>query len=193
MERIGRAGFWRTIKETLSLRDWAGRGPNGVYYGSARQRWRSCAHLQVQPMIAHLAQAYAMGADCPPIPAELHALNDWIEREFSLIPCKVQFWTGDVTLAECRAAFNSSGVLNISIANNSHPYLTKSANSKFRAIHDWAHIELGADDSFNGEYSTWENNNAPDSIQWILFSEIVLQAAAAIHFGEFQAQKLVKF
>jgi hypothetical protein len=64
-------------------------------------------------------------------------------------------------------AFNSSGVLNISIAHNSHPYLTKSANAKFRAIHDWAHIELGADDSFNGEWATWENNNAPDSIQWI--------------------------
>ena len=144
-------------------------------------------------MIAHLAQAYAAGADCPPTAIELHVLNDWIEREFDLIPCKVQFWTGDVTLAECRAAFNGSGVLNISIANNYHPYLTQSANAKFRAIHDWAHIELGADDSFNGEWATWENNGAPDSIQWILFSEIVLQAAAVIHFGEFQAQKLVRF
>jgi hypothetical protein len=158
-----------------------------------RQRWRSCAHLQDQLMITHLAQAYATGADCPPTAAELHTLNSWIDSEFNSLPCKVQFWTGDVTLAECRAAFNSSGVLNISIASNSHPYLTKSANAKFRAIHDWAHIELGADDSFNGEWATWENNNAPDSIQWILFSEIVLQAAAAIHFGSFQIQKFVKF
>jgi hypothetical protein len=150
----------------------------------------------IGPMIAHLANAYLTGAPAAPTAAELSALNSWIESEFNSLPCKVQFWTGDVTLAECRAAFNISGVLNISIANNSHPYLTKSANAKFRAIHDWAHIELGADDSFNGEWATWENNNAPDSIQWILFSEIVLQAAAAIHFGEFpgsMAAKLVKF
>jgi len=147
----------------------------------------------IVPMIAHLANVYLAGAPAAPMAEELDSLNSWIDREFNSLPCKVQFWTGDVTLAECRAAFNNSGVLNISIANNSHPYLTKSANAKFRAIHDWAHVELGADDSFNGEWATWENNNAPDSIQWILFSEIVLQAAAAIHFGEFQAQKLVKF
>ena len=147
----------------------------------------------IGPMIAHLANAYLMGAPAAPTAAELDTLSSWIDGEFNSLPCEVQFWTGDITLAECRAAFNTSGVLNISIANNAHPYLTKSANAKFRAIHDWAHIELGADDSFKGEYSTWENNNAPDSIQWILFSEIVLQAAAAIHCGEFQAQRLVKF
>ena len=50
ISRIDRAEFWRTIKETLSLRGWAGREANGAYYGGARQRWRSCAHLSVQSM-----------------------------------------------------------------------------------------------------------------------------------------------
>jgi hypothetical protein len=54
IERIGRAGFWRTIKETLSLRGWAGRSPNGAYYGGARQRWRSCALFSLSPMTAFL-------------------------------------------------------------------------------------------------------------------------------------------
>jgi len=149
-------------------------------------------HLHHRAM-ALLAQAYVTGSDCAPTAAELQTLNDWIEREFCAIPCAVKFWTGDITLAECKAEFTKSGVLNISTAHNHHPYLSKLANAKFRAIHDWAHIELGADDSFNGEFTTWWCNEAPESIQWILFSEIVLQAAAAIYFGEFQPQKLVKY
>jgi hypothetical protein len=143
--------------------------------------------------VAELARAYKEGAACPPTGAELLALNTWIESEFKAIPCAVKFWTGDISLAECKAEFRNSATLNVSTAHNSHPYLSKSANAKFRAVHDWQHIVLSADDSFNGEFSTWWNNNAPESIQWILFSEIVLQAAAAIYSGEFQAQKLVKY
>ena len=144
-------------------------------------------------MIAHLANAYLTGAPVTPTGAELLTLNNWIEKEFLSIPCIVKFWTGDVSLAECRAEFRKSGALNVSTAHNHHPCLSKSANAKFRAIHDWAHITLGVDDSFHGEWATWKNNNAPDSIQWMLFSEIVLQAATAIHTGQFYPQKLVKF
>ena len=50
IERIDRAGFWRTIKKTLSLRARSGTGRDGAYYGGARQRWRSCVHLPPQPM-----------------------------------------------------------------------------------------------------------------------------------------------
>lgn len=148
--------------------------------------------LEARP-IALFARAYQDGQACIPTATELDTLNSWIESEFKAIPCAVKFWTGDISLAECRAEFRKSATLNISTAHNSHPYLTKSANAKFRAIHDWQHIVLSADDSFNGEFSTWWNNNAPESIQWILFSEIVLQAAVAIHTGKFPAQKLVKY
>ena len=148
--------------------------------------------LESRP-VALFAKAYQDGAACPPTGAELLALNAWIESEFSAIPCGVKFWTGDISLAECKAEFRKSATLNVSTAHNFHPYLSKSANAKFRAIHDWQHIVLSADDSFEGEFSTWWNNNAPESIQWILFSEIVLQAAAAIDSGEFPTQKLVKY
>lgn len=143
--------------------------------------------------VALLARFYQDGAAYTPTPAERLTLNNWIEAEFSAIPCTVKFWTGDISLAECKAEFRRSATLNISTAYNSHPYLTKSANAKFRAVHDWQHIVLSADDSFEGEFSTWWNNNAPESIQWVLFSEIVLQAAAAIYSGKFPAQKLVKY
>ena len=144
-------------------------------------------------MIAHLANAYLTGAPVTPTGAELLTLNKWIESEFNAIPCAVKFWTGDISLADCKAEFRNCGTLNVSTAHNHHPFLSKSANAKFRAIHDWAHVTLGADDSFHGEWATWENNNAPDSIQLLLFSEIVLQAATAIHTGQFHPQKFVKF
>ena len=147
---------------------------------------------QSSPTIARLASFYLDGAPTTPADAELRLFNQWIEAEFSAIPCAVLFWTGDISLAECKTEFIKQGTLNISTAHNDHPYLSNLANAKFRAVHDWHHIELGADDSFKGEWFTWEANNAPDSIQWILFSEIVLQAAAAIYSGEFPAQKLVK-
>ena len=143
--------------------------------------------------VALFARAYQEGTACPPTAAELLTLNTWIESEFKAIPCLVKFWTGDISLADCKAEFIKSGTLNVSTAHNQHPYLTESANAKFRAVHDWQHVILAADDSFEGEYATYWHNNAPDSIQWILFSEIVLQASAAIHTGKFSAQKLVKY
>jgi hypothetical protein len=54
IERIDRAGFWRTIKKVLSLRARAGRGPNGAYYGGTPSDGRSCAHLLVQSMTSIL-------------------------------------------------------------------------------------------------------------------------------------------
>ena len=99
-------------------------------------------------MIAHLANAYLEGPPGTPTGAELLTLNNWIEKEFLSIPCVVKFWTGDISLAECRAEFRNSATLNVSTAHNNHPCLSKSANAKFRAIHDWQHIVLSADDSF---------------------------------------------
>jgi hypothetical protein len=136
--------------------------PSAVISMNALMGQTSC--LESRP-VALFAKAYQDGAACPPTGAELLALNTWIESEFKAIPCAVKFWTGDISLAECKAEFRKSATLNISTANNSHPYLTKSANAKFRAIHDWQHIVLSADDSFGGEFSTWWNNNAPESIQ----------------------------
>ena len=156
---------------------------------SGRRRRRA---LWFGPMIEILANAYMSGRACEPTVRELQTLTDWIDAEFFAIPCQVQFWTGEISLAECKDSFVQSGIINISTAYNSHPFLSNRQNAKFRAVHDWAHIVLGADDSFAGEFETWKHNEAPDSIQWLLFSEIVLQAAACLHTGEFQPQKFVK-
>ena len=140
------------------------------------------------------ALAYRRGAAVIPTALELASFTDWIDNEFHSLPCEVKFWSGDISLSECRAAFAKYGSLNVSTANSSHPFLTDHQNARFRAVHDWHHLETGADDSLNGEHSTFCHAAAiaPHSTRWILFSEIVLQAAAFIHFGEFQAQKLVK-
>ena len=141
-----------------------------------------------------LATFYRDGAAVIPWGSELASLRAWIGREFAAIPCKVEFWQGDISLAECKEHFSKSGILNISTAYNIHPFLSKEDNAKFRAIHDWHHIETGADDTLAGEFATFNHaiRMAPKCIHWILFSEIVLQAAAAVYFGNFQAQKLVK-
>jgi hypothetical protein len=151
--------------------------------------------FNVESMAAEMfATTYRDSVETIPTPFELASLKTWINSEFNAIPCEVKFWEGDISLAECRANFSRYGVLNISTAHNSHPYLTASQNAKFRAIHDWHHIIIGADDSLSGEQATYfyAKNKAPRSIGWILFSEIVLQAASAIYFGEFKAQKLVQ-
>ena len=140
------------------------------------------------------ALAYRRGAAVIPTAFELASFTDWIDNEFHALPCEVKFWSGDISLSECRTEFAKYGALNVSTANSSHPFLTDHQNARFRAVHDWHHLETGADDSLDGEHSTFCHAAAiaPHSIGWILFSEIVLQAAAFIHFGEFQSQKLVK-
>jgi ubiquinone biosynthesis protein Coq4 len=80
------------------------------------------------------------------------------------------------------------------VAHNEHPHLSYSDNAKFRAVHDWHHIIGGADDSMKGEILTYfiARESAPVATHWLLFSEIILQAATATHTGKFAPQKLVK-
>ena len=74
------------------------------------------------------------------------------------------------------------------------PYFEAGLNARFRAIHDWDHLQSGCGFDFAGETTVagYAMSTAPESIRWILWSEVALQAAAAIHTGEFQPQKLVK-
>ena len=141
------------------------------------------------------AAAYISGHDCEPTFRELNELRRYISREFSLIPVPVIYQPTDISLSECSQRFHSEAKLYISIANNSHPYLTGWENAQFRAIHDWHHLLSGADDTFAGECKAYQYaaQSADDSIKWILFSEIVMQAAACIATGEFQPQKIVRF
>jgi hypothetical protein len=150
--------------------------------------------LPSAPIVGKLARAFITGAAVIPTDRELALLNMWIEAEFRQIPVPVRFTAADVDLPEMLATLRSTGDLLISIAHNSHPFLEGFANAKFRAVHDWHHVIIGADSTFAGELATFEHaaKHAPREIHWMLFSEIALQAAACIATGRFQPQKLVR-
>jgi hypothetical protein len=152
------------------------------------------ALLPSAPIIGKLARAFVDGAAVTPTDRELAMLNAWIDAEFRQIPVPVRFTAADIDLPQMLATLRSTGELLISIAHNEHPFLEGFQNAKFRAVHDWHHVIIGADSSFAGEFATFEHaaQHAPSEIRWLLFSEIAMQAAACIATGRFQPQKLVR-
>jgi len=156
----------------------------------------STNQLKIMPptMLANLANAYITGKHTTPTYTELADFKGWIHTEWRKIPAPIKYTTADFTLGQAIKHFINSGELVISVAHNHHPHLTYSENAKFRAVHDWHHIIGSADDTLAGEIRTYliARNSAPESIWWLLLSEIVLQAAATIYTGQFQPQKLVK-
>jgi hypothetical protein len=141
-----------------------------------------------------LAAAYINGEPVAPAEHEMVLFRQWIGDQFFLIPCSVDFHYQDIDLPTAERIYRNSGVLAISVLDNSHPFLTFTENAQFRAVHDWHHISLGIDSTFAGELAAFEaaRMTAPKEIHWLLFSEIALQVAAAIHTGEFQPQKFIK-
>ena len=141
-----------------------------------------------------LARIYAAAPAAVPTSAELAMLQDWIRDQWLKIPARIRMTSAPVTLQQAKRRYIHTGELVISTANNDHPYLSHLDNARFRAVHDWHHILAGADDTLQGEVATYyvARSLAPQSIWWMLCSEIVLQAAACIHFGDYQQQKLVR-
>ena len=143
-----------------------------------------------------LAELYIESKPHPLADIELDQFKAWIFREFHnhRLGEILEMSDSDVTPEEMLANWQSKKVLLVSTANSEHPYLSVSDNVRFRAVHDWHHIAFNCGFDFAGEYKTFEMaiKSAPRSIWWVLFSEIVLQAAACIHTGEFQPQKLVR-
>jgi hypothetical protein len=147
----------------------------------------------MQALATRLASLYE-AAPTEPTYEELTALRRWISSEFWRLPCPVDFIETDLDLDQTIIVYQNTGILPISVLNNTHPYLSFADNARFRAIHDYHHIASGADSTMRGEIKAFRHacKTAPKSIYWLLFSEIVLQAAACIHSGEFQAQKTVR-
>lgn len=145
-------------------------------------------------MAAVLAAEYLAALAAVPTDRELALFRGWIRAEFQGIPVMVRFEGSDIDLPEMLQRWETSGVLFVSTAFISHPFLTNTENALFRAVHDWHHIIVNADSTLNGEIATFEHacSTAPVEIRWMLRSEIVLQAAACIATGQFQPQKLVR-
>lgn len=141
-----------------------------------------------------LATQYISGQAATPTMRELMDFHQWVDTEFARIERRVVFTEAEVSPEEMEYHWDHFGLLKISTAHNEHPYWGPEINAKFRAIHDWDHVTWGHGYDWVGEIRACQTAmaKAPESIHWILWSEIALQAAAAIHTGEFQPQKLVK-
>ena len=143
---------------------------------------------------ATLADQYINGQAVEPTAEEVATFTDWVNGQFERIERRVQFTPDEVSPERMQHYWNHYGLLLISTAHNEHPFWSEETNARFRAIHDWDHIagRLGFDMAGELCAAVYAMEAAPESIRWILYSEIALQAAAAIHTGQFQPQKLVR-
>ena len=141
-----------------------------------------------------LAAQYIRGKGCRPSSEEYSAFVNWVLLRFSRIQDRVDFTEQEVSPELMQTHWRLHARLLVSTAHNVHPHWLPSINARFRAIHDWDHLKGGFGFDMAGEACAagYAMSTAPESIRWILWSEVALQAAAAIHTGEFQRQKLVK-
>ena len=143
---------------------------------------------------ATLADQYINGQAVEPTAEEIATFTDWVDSHFERIARRVQFTPDEVSPERMQYWWDHYALLLISTAHNEHPYWSAETNARFRAIHDWDHIHGSMGFDMAGELCAagYAMSTAPESIRWILWSEVALQAAAAIHTGEFQPQKLVR-
>src|SRR5574343_605156 len=80
----------------------------------------------------------------------------------------------------------------VSTLHNEHPLFTPEENLKSRAVHDWYHYKALADFSLEGEYETylWQCEACAPESRPALYTEVVLQAAHKVLYGEFMQQKV---
>lgn len=143
---------------------------------------------------AELADQYLTGTPAEPTEFELALFRSWIAQEYAPLVGSVDYILGDVPPERMLFYYLCHQRLLISVAHNVHPYLTPTENAWFRAVHDHHHLVSNSGFDLDGEFNTYlhATKTAPAEIHWVLYSEIVLQAATAIHTGEFAEQKLVR-
>ena len=146
------------------------------------------------PTTENLAAAYIRGKGTRPSSDDYGTFCRWVELRYQRIRHCVDFTPLEISPEKMMRYWQDHHRLLISTAHNFHPHWLPRTNAMFRAIHDWDHIHHGCGYDLDGEVSAYvaATETAPDTIRWILYSEIVLQAAAAIHTGSFQRQKLVR-
>lgn len=145
-------------------------------------------------LTAQLASQYLRSKGSQPAADDLLSFLGWLHRQFDQIHDIVDFTGAEVSPAEMVLTYYRTGRLLVSTAHNRHPFLLPAENAWFRAVHDWHHLQAQAGYDLAGEILVchYSQSTAPREIHWILWSEIVLQAAAVIQTGSFQRQKLVR-
>lgn len=152
-----------------------------------------------------LATAWINGKHTCPTLTERKEFMVWLLREAKRMEAeniRPVFVTREVSLFEVINTLNKPTLpgevkwFPVSRLNNdpNPDLMSTTQNLVFRAVHDWLHWKIKADATFEGELAvTLEHiKSAPESIHWILFSEVACQAAVAIATGDFPTQKLVK-
>jgi hypothetical protein len=143
---------------------------------------------------ATLADQYLNGQPVTPTADEIRTFEAWVSNRFDRIAWMVDFTAEEISPEAMQAYWEANARLIVSTAHNEPAFWSKEANAKFRAVHDTDHLFSGCGFDMAGEACAagYAMSTAPESIHWILWSEVALQAAAAIHTGSFQPQKLVK-
>jgi hypothetical protein len=147
--------------------------------------------------MSHLGTLYLEAKENQLTPAQLLEVKDWIDDEFSRIPYRVEFveYQPYKSAEEMTLRVASDKVLLISNSGSESELLGTHHNLKFRAVHDWHHLKSGADFSILGEWQAYLHaitRTQSRIVKAVLFSEIVLQAAAYHVLGDFpETQKLV--
>ena len=141
-----------------------------------------------------LATAYIQGQAVEPTASEAHTFEAWVNHRFDKVAFMTDFINEDTSPSRCWTHYQRFGRLLISTANNTDNLWGETVNARFRAVHDWDHICSGWQFDLAGEIAAFKTAAfvAPEPIRWILYSEIVLQAAASIYTGNFNEQKLVR-
>jgi hypothetical protein len=146
------------------------------------------------PNLSTIAAAYLTGDPAIPTPAERTAFAAWLQENYAMIDHMVVITAGEVSPETFLATWQVRGKMLISSAHSEHPFWLMAENVAFRAIHDWHHLLTSRRFDWAGEVDAYRYaiRTAPKAIHWILASEILGQAAAAIEIGAFSAQKLVR-
>jgi hypothetical protein len=147
-------------------------------------------------LIHQMADAYSKGPEIELNSFIKKLFRGWLHKEYAKVvrTCQVHYVAADIPLDTVKALFEASDKLFISTLWTSavSDLMTDQDNLQFRAVHDWMHLKIGADATWQGELATTlaHLNTAPKEIWPIIISEVAGQASATITTGNFPEQRL---
>jgi hypothetical protein len=139
-------------------------------------------------LIHQMADAYSKGPEIELSIALIDLFHSWLDSEYQQVAFSqsIHYVAADIPLDTVKELHRVSGFLFISTLGTSavSDLMTDVENQKFRAVHDWMHLKIGADATWQGELA------APKEIWPILVSEVAGQASVTITTGNFPEQRL---
>jgi hypothetical protein len=150
----------------------------------------------MQSLIHQMAHAYIKGPEIELNLVLKETFTSWLYSEYTKVTkaCPVHYVAADLPLDTVKALFESTDNLFVSTLGTSAVFnlMTFEQNNKFRAVHDYMHLKIGADASWQGELATTLSHlsTAPEEIWPIIVSEVAGQASVTITTGSFPKQRL---